>query len=61
MALDGSATVPAAPYGDLLVTRQTTSLEPGVAVEQAWARDLGLVEETSPGRTVRLSGFRDTP
>ena len=54
LALDGSATVPAASYDDLVVTEQATSLEPGGAIEQSWARDVGLVEETGPGRTVRL-------
>jgi hypothetical protein len=56
MALDGSVAVPAASYDDLLVTEQTTTLRPGTAVEQSWAREVGLVEETGPGRTVRLSG-----
>jgi len=61
LALDGSATVPAASYDDLLVTRQTTELEPGSSVEQSWARDVGLVEQVEQGRTVRLTGFRDGP
>lgn len=56
LALDGSATVPAASYDDLLVTQQTSALEPGVSVERSWARDVGLVEQTDLGRTVRLVG-----
>jgi len=54
LGLDGTATVPAASYDDLLVTEQTTALSPGSSSERSWARDVGLVEETSPGRTVRL-------
>jgi hypothetical protein len=61
LALDGMATVPAASYDGLLVTRQTTELSLGSSVEQSWARDVGLVEETSLGRTVRLKGVRDGP
>lgn len=53
MGLDGSATVPAGSYDDLLVTEQTSVLEPTV-VERSWARDIGLVEQTEPGRTLRL-------
>ncbi|GAA4734566.1 hypothetical protein GCM10023350_17770 [Nocardioides endophyticus] len=55
VALDGSATVPAASYDDLLVTRQVSSLEPGASVERSWARDVGLVEQIEQGRAVRLS------
>lgn len=55
LALGGSATVPAASYDDLLVTKQTSALEPGVSVERSWARDIGLVEQSGLGRTVRLS------
>jgi hypothetical protein len=54
LALDGSATVPAGSYDDLLVTQQTSALEPA-DVERSWARDLGLVEQREPGRTVRLA------
>jgi hypothetical protein len=55
LALDGSATVPAASYDDLLVTEQTTELSSGSSSEQSWARGVGLVEQTSLGRTVRLA------
>ena len=53
-ALDGSATVPAGSYDDLLVTRVTTRLEPGSSREQSWARGVGLVEEDRVGRVLRL-------
>ncbi|WP_345522671.1 hypothetical protein [Nocardioides conyzicola] len=52
LALDGSATVPAGSYDDLVVTRDTS--ETG-SVEQSWARGIGLVEATRPGQTVRLT------
>lgn len=60
MGLDGSATVPAGSYDDLLVTEQTSALA-RPDVERSWARSVGLVEQSEPGRTVRLAGFRDGP
>lgn len=54
MALDGSATVPAGAYADLLVTRVVSALEPGTWRTDHWARGVGLVEQAQPGRTVRL-------
>jgi len=60
-ALAGVATVPAGSYDDLLVTQQTSALEPGGSVERSWARGIGLVEQSELGRTVRLKGFRDGP
>ena len=54
LVLDGTATVPGGSYDDLLVTEQTSVLE-RADVERSWARDLGLVEQSEPGRTVRLA------
>ena len=58
IALDGSATVPAGSYDDLLVTRGRRRLEPGGSREQSWARDVGLVEERArrPHRAAERDG-----
>lgn len=57
-ALDGSATVPAGSYDDLLVTRSVSALEPGGSRTSSWARGVGLVDEEQPGRTTRLVAVR---
>jgi hypothetical protein len=54
LALNGSATVPAGSFEDLVVTVETTPLEPGRSLDRRWAEGLGLVEEQRPGRVVRL-------
>ena len=54
VALDGSATVPAGTYDGLLVTLETTDLEPGGSRRLSWASGIGLVEEDRAGRVVRL-------
>jgi hypothetical protein len=55
LAVDGSVTVPAGSYDDLVVTRETTDLDPLGDRELSWARGVGLVEEDATGRTVRLA------
>ncbi len=54
VALDGTATVPAGSYDDLLVTRETTALQPGRSLDRRWAQGVGPVEEDLAGRVVRL-------
>ena len=53
-SLKGSATVLAGSYDDLLVTRETSDLEPGRSLERSWAQGVGLVVEDRAGRVVRL-------
>lgn len=53
LALAGSVTVPAGSYDGLLVIETASPLAPG-ARDAYLARDTGLVEEDSTGRTVRL-------
>lgn len=57
VSLDGSTTVPAGSYDDLVVTEQRSRLEPGVTRDRSYARGTGLVEEdvvSGSYRTVRL-------
>ncbi|WP_155992833.1 hypothetical protein [Nocardioides sp. URHA0020] len=61
IALDGTATVPAGSYDDLLVTRETSELEPGGSRELSWARGVGLVKADSFGRVVRLMETGEDP
>ena len=50
LALDGVATVPAGEFADLLLTEESTPLEPGLAELKYYARGIGLVlEESSRG------------
>ncbi|WP_183100942.1 hypothetical protein [Nocardioides pelophilus] len=43
LALDGTASVPAGTYDDLLQTADTNALEPGVLEHKFYAEDVGLV------------------
>ena len=43
LALDGTATVPAGSYDDLVQTADTNALEPGVLEHKFYARDVGVV------------------
>lgn len=54
-ALDGSATVPAGTFEDLLVVETTSVLDPQAERTVYVAEGLGPVEEDGLGRTVRLS------
>jgi hypothetical protein len=51
LRLDGTATVPAGRFGRLLVTRDTTPLEPGLVERKYYARGVGpvLAEKVSGG------------
>ena len=58
VALDGTATVPAGTYDDLVETEQRSALLAGATHDLSYARGVGLVEETVTGtgyRTVRLA------
>jgi hypothetical protein len=62
VALDGSTTVPAGTYDDLLLTEQRSALVAGTALDLSYARGVGLVEEVVVAgdyRTVRLVSVRD--
>jgi hypothetical protein len=57
LGLDGSATVAAGTYDELLLIEQRSALEAGTSLERAYARGVGMVEEELTGgdfRTVRL-------
>jgi len=47
LRLDGTATVPAGQYRDLLVTEEWNPLEPEVVEEKSYARGIGLVLEVA--------------
>jgi hypothetical protein len=59
LALDGQAKVPFGEFGDLLVTRDTTPLEPKVDERKHYAEGVGLVLaeliSPDPGREVLIS------
>lgn len=60
MALDGEATVPAGDFQALVVTEESTPLEPGLAELNYYARGIGLVLEESsrgPAERTRLVSF----
>jgi hypothetical protein len=60
VALDGSRTVPAGTYDDLLITEQRSALVAGTTRDLSYARGVGLVEEVAGDyRTVRLVSVRD--
>jgi hypothetical protein len=58
--VDGSTTVPAGSYDDLLITDQRSALVAGTTRDLSYARGVGLVEEVAGDyRTVRLVSVRD--
>jgi hypothetical protein len=62
VALDGSTTVPAGSYDDLLLTEQRSALVAGTTRDLSYARGVGLVEEdvtSGDYRTVRLVSVTD--
>jgi hypothetical protein len=60
VAVDGSTTVPAGSYDDLLITEQRSALVAGTTRDLSYARGVGLVEEVAGDyRTVRLVSVRD--
>ena len=54
LATNASVTVPRGSYDDLLLTETRTALRPDVVRDSYWASGVGLVEQDSTGRTVRL-------
>jgi len=62
IAVDGSVSVPAGEFDDVIVTRDWTPLEPDVVEEKTYARGVGFVYETKaagagPGEEVALITF----
>jgi hypothetical protein len=53
LALDGTATVPAGSYDDLLQTADTNALEPDVLEHKFYARDVGVVLTIDVGSDAR--------
>jgi hypothetical protein len=62
VALDGSTTVPAGTYDDVLLTEQRSALAAGASSDLSYARGVGLVEQDDVAggyRIVRLVSVRD--
>jgi hypothetical protein len=60
VALDGEARVPAGDFRDLVLTEESTPLEPGLAERKYYARGIGLVLEESnsgPAERAELVSF----